>query len=101
MDIEQKQTEFIDQFVKQASSLKGSALASVVTEATSHPSLFAFSEVLAVPNVIEVRKYGLLSPPPPPHLFTARFILCELLLGFLLFYVILACLIGEECLQVH
>ncbi|XP_038907171.1 COP9 signalosome complex subunit 7 isoform X1 [Benincasa hispida] len=54
MDIEQKQTEFIDQFVKQASSLKGSALASVVTEATSHPSLFAFSEILAVPNVVEL-----------------------------------------------
>ncbi|XP_011656840.1 COP9 signalosome complex subunit 7 isoform X3 [Cucumis sativus] len=54
MDIEQKQTEFIDHFVKQASSLKGSALGSVVTDATSHPSLFAFSEILAVPNVVEL-----------------------------------------------
>ncbi|XP_023006627.1 COP9 signalosome complex subunit 7-like isoform X2 [Cucurbita maxima] len=54
MDIEQKQTEFIDHFVKQASSLKGSALSSVFTEATSHPSLFAFSEILAVPNVVEL-----------------------------------------------
>ncbi|XP_023005065.1 COP9 signalosome complex subunit 7-like isoform X5 [Cucurbita maxima] len=54
MDIEQKQNEFIDHFVKRASSLKGSALASVVTEATSHPSLFAFSEILAVPDVVEL-----------------------------------------------
>ncbi|TYK24720.1 cop9 complex subunit 7a [Cucumis melo var. makuwa] len=54
MDIEQKQTEFIDHFVKQASSLKGSALGSVVTDATSHPSLFAFSEILAVPSVVEL-----------------------------------------------
>lgn len=54
MDIEQNQADFIDHFVKQASSAKGSALASVVVEATSHPSLFAFSEILAVPNVVEV-----------------------------------------------
>lgn len=55
MDIEQQQAEHIDYFVKKASNLKGSALSSVVIEATSHPSLFAFSEILAVPNVIEVR----------------------------------------------
>lgn len=55
MDIEQKQAELIDQFVKQASALGGSALASVVADATSHPSLFAFSEILAVPSVLEVR----------------------------------------------
>lgn len=54
MDIEQTQAEHIDYFVKQASSLKGSALSNVVVEATSHPSLFAFSEILAVPNVVEV-----------------------------------------------
>ncbi|CAI9101251.1 OLC1v1038535C4 [Oldenlandia corymbosa var. corymbosa] len=55
MDIEQKQAEFIDYFVKQASSLKGSALANVIIEATSHPSLFAFSEILDVPNVLELQ----------------------------------------------
>ncbi|KAI4354702.1 hypothetical protein L6164_003547 [Bauhinia variegata] len=54
MDIEQKQAELIDHFVKQASAAKGSALGSVVVEATSHPSLFAFSEILAVPRVIEL-----------------------------------------------
>ena len=83
MDIEQKQTEFIDHFVKQASSLKGSALGSVVTDATSHPSLFAFSEILAVPNVVEVcstdssSSFFFFS-----YFLIARFILRVLLLGF-------------------
>ena len=55
MDIEQKQADLIDQFVKQASSLHGSALAPLVADATSHPSLFAFSEILSVPSVLQVR----------------------------------------------
>ena len=54
MDIEQKQAELIDHFIKQASAAKGSALESVVIEATSHASLFAFSEIMAVSNVREV-----------------------------------------------
>lgn len=54
MDFEEKQAEHIDYFVKKASSFEGPALANVVVEATSHPSLFAFSEILAVPNVLEV-----------------------------------------------
>ncbi|XP_054791859.1 COP9 signalosome complex subunit 7-like isoform X1 [Prosopis cineraria] len=54
MDIEQKQADFIDHFVKQASASKGSGLGSVVVEATSNPSLFAFSEILAVPSVVEL-----------------------------------------------
>ncbi|KAL6494131.1 COP9 signalosome complex subunit 7 [Orobanche gracilis] len=54
MEIEQKQAEHIDYFVKQASNLKGLALSSIVVEATSHPSLFAFSEILSVPNVLEL-----------------------------------------------
>lgn len=54
MDIEQRQAELIDAFVKQASTHNGSALATVIVEATSHPSLFAFSEILVVPNVVEV-----------------------------------------------
>ncbi|RAL48986.1 hypothetical protein DM860_001306 [Cuscuta australis] len=54
MDIEERQAEHIEYFVKQASALKGPALASVVVEATSHPSLFAFSEILAVGNVLEL-----------------------------------------------
>lgn len=58
MDIEQKQAEHIEYFVKQASNHKGSALANVITEATSHPSLFAFSEILSVPNVLEVFNFS-------------------------------------------
>ncbi|KAF8028966.1 hypothetical protein BT93_E1591 [Corymbia citriodora subsp. variegata] len=54
MDIEQKQVELIDYFVKQASSLNGPALSPLIAEATSNPSLFAFSEILSVPNVLEL-----------------------------------------------
>ncbi|XP_052194200.1 COP9 signalosome complex subunit 7-like isoform X2 [Diospyros lotus] len=55
MDIEQKQAEHIDYFVRIASTHKGASLANLVVEATSHPSLFAFSEILAVPNVLELQ----------------------------------------------
>jgi hypothetical protein len=54
MDIEQKQAELIDRFVNQASTLKASALWPLIIEATSHPSLFAFSEILSSPTVSEV-----------------------------------------------
>ncbi|KAB5563928.1 hypothetical protein DKX38_003982 [Salix brachista] len=56
MDIEQKQVELIDHFVNQASTLKASTLWPLIIEATSHPSLFAFSEILSVPTVSEVSK---------------------------------------------
>ncbi|MED6160120.1 COP9 signalosome complex subunit 7 [Stylosanthes scabra] len=56
MDIEQKQSELIDQFVKQASSTSPNSppIVSVIVDATSHPSLFAFSEILALPNVLQL-----------------------------------------------
>ncbi|KAG8363442.1 hypothetical protein BUALT_Bualt19G0023000 [Buddleja alternifolia] len=54
MEIEQKQEEHIAYFVKQASNVNGAALGDVVVGATSHPSLFAFSEILSVPNVLEL-----------------------------------------------
>ncbi|KAG6677377.1 hypothetical protein I3842_14G023300 [Carya illinoinensis] len=54
MDIEEKQADLIDHFVNQASALQGSALGPLVAEATSHPSLFAFSEILTVPSVLQV-----------------------------------------------
>ncbi|XP_050203298.1 COP9 signalosome complex subunit 7 isoform X2 [Mercurialis annua] len=54
MEIEQKQAELIDHFVKQASALTASALGPLIVEATSHPSLFAFSEILAVPTVADL-----------------------------------------------
>ncbi|XP_073139850.1 COP9 signalosome complex subunit 7-like isoform X2 [Henckelia pumila] len=58
MDIEQKQAELVDYFVKQAESFEGSALVNLIVEATSHPSLFAFSEILSVPTVIELEGTG-------------------------------------------
>ncbi|KAJ6320700.1 hypothetical protein OIU78_015982 [Salix suchowensis] len=54
MDIEQKQAELIDHFVNQASTLKASAIWPLIIEATSHPSLFAFSEILSTPTVSEL-----------------------------------------------
>ncbi|KAL5150593.1 COP9 signalosome complex subunit 7 [Glycine soja] len=55
MDIEQKQSELIDHFVKRASAASdAAALSSVLVEATSHPSLFAFSEILALPNLLQL-----------------------------------------------
>ncbi|KAM2279982.1 hypothetical protein ACFX1S_040751 [Malus domestica] len=58
MEIEQKQEEVIDHYVKQASSLDGSALGPLVAEVTSHPALFAFSEIIAVPNVLQLEGTG-------------------------------------------
>ncbi|XP_010258778.1 PREDICTED: COP9 signalosome complex subunit 7-like isoform X1 [Nelumbo nucifera] len=55
MDIEHKQAELIGHFVKQAETHRGSALANVIVEATSDSSLFAFSEILAAPNVSELQ----------------------------------------------
>ncbi|PPD73504.1 hypothetical protein GOBAR_DD29580 [Gossypium barbadense] len=57
MDIEQKQAELIDHFVKKASAQVGSAIGAVIVEATSHASLFAFSEILAVPTVAELFEF--------------------------------------------
>lgn len=55
MDIEQKQSEAIEYFVKQASNRKGAKLSEVITLATSHSSLFGFSEILSVSNVAELQ----------------------------------------------
>ncbi|KAK9065440.1 hypothetical protein SSX86_014839 [Deinandra increscens subsp. villosa] len=57
MDIEQKQAEHIEHFVKQASIINGSpsSLVNVIVEATSHPSLFAFTEILSVPNILQLQ----------------------------------------------
>ncbi|KAJ6430650.1 hypothetical protein OIU84_021941 [Salix udensis] len=38
-----------------SSTLKASALWPLIIEATSHPSLFAFSEILSVPTVSELQ----------------------------------------------
>ncbi|KAL6008431.1 hypothetical protein ACLOJK_033941 [Asimina triloba] len=57
MDIEQKQAELIDHFLNRAETLRDGSLCTVIVEATSHPSLFAFSEILSVPNVSEGLQY--------------------------------------------
>ena len=54
MGAEQRETQAIEQFVKRASDLEGSSLVDLIIQATSHSSLFAFSEILAVPSVVEV-----------------------------------------------
>ncbi|XP_057532163.1 COP9 signalosome complex subunit 7 isoform X1 [Amaranthus tricolor] len=54
MDIEERQAELIEQFVEQVSAIKGSSLIPIIMDATSNPYLFAFSEILAVPNIAEL-----------------------------------------------
>uniref|UniRef100_A0A453BIH4 PCI domain-containing protein n=1 Tax=Aegilops tauschii subsp. strangulata TaxID=200361 RepID=A0A453BIH4_AEGTS len=50
MDAERRQAELIEQFSAQAAALSsGPQLAALVLEATSHPALFAFSELLTLP----------------------------------------------------
>lgn len=62
MEVEQKQ-ELIDYFARQAAGLRGGALVGVVVQATSDPSLFAFSEILGFPSLAQVL------PPPSPSGF--------------------------------
>ncbi|CAN8296004.1 unnamed protein product [Cochlearia groenlandica] len=54
MDMEQKQAEIIQQLIDRASTCKEDAIAPIVIEATSHPCLFAFSEILTLPNVAQL-----------------------------------------------
>ncbi|XP_076888747.1 COP9 signalosome complex subunit 7-like [Bidens hawaiensis] len=54
MDIEEKQAEHIDHFVKQANASPPS-LVNLIVEATSHPSLFAFTEILSLPNILQLQ----------------------------------------------
>ncbi|WOL07612.1 COP9 signalosome complex subunit 7 isoform X2 [Canna indica] len=55
MDIERKQSELIDHFVKQANAVDASNLAALILEITAHPSLFAFSEILSIPNLAKLK----------------------------------------------
>ncbi|GMY29944.1 COP9 signalosome complex subunit 7-like isoform X1 [Fagus crenata] len=56
MEIEENQAHLIDHFVKQVSNtLTPSSLVNLIVQATSHSSLFAFSEILAVPNVLQLQ----------------------------------------------
>ncbi|XP_065634875.1 COP9 signalosome complex subunit 7 isoform X2 [Quercus suber] len=61
MEIEENQAHLIDHFVKQVSSGTDhtpSSLANLIVEATSHSSLFAFSEILALPNLLQGTEYS-------------------------------------------
>ncbi|KAK2648939.1 hypothetical protein Ddye_016428 [Dipteronia dyeriana] len=56
MEIEEKQAPLIEQYVKEASTLTDvSSLSNLIVDATSHPYLFAFSEILAVPNLLQLQ----------------------------------------------
>ncbi|OMP10748.1 putative cop9 complex subunit 7a [Corchorus olitorius] len=54
MDIEQKQAELIDHFTKASVGSEGIGSCPRNCRATLHPSLFAFSEILAMPAVAEL-----------------------------------------------
>ncbi|BBN09113.1 COP9 signalosome complex subunit 7 [Marchantia polymorpha subsp. ruderalis] len=55
MEVEIKQAELVEQFVVLARSARGRAAAELITHATSHPSLFAFSELLSLPHILELQ----------------------------------------------
>jgi hypothetical protein len=54
MEVEQKQADLVQQFVLLAGSARGRAAVELITHATSHPQLFAFSELLSAPHIAEV-----------------------------------------------
>lgn len=55
LEVEQKQADLVQQFVLLAGSARGRAAAELITHATSHPQLFAFSELLASQHIAEVQ----------------------------------------------
>ena len=55
LKMEKKQSEVMEQLVKQASaSPNANALTSILVQATSHPNVFSFSQFLALPNLLQV-----------------------------------------------
>jgi COP9 signalosome complex subunit 7 len=55
MEVEQKQADLVQQFVLLAGSARGRAAVELITHATSHPQLFAFSELLSAPHIAELK----------------------------------------------
>ncbi|KAJ4744725.1 COP9 signalosome complex subunit 7 [Rhynchospora pubera] len=52
MEMEKRQADLIEQFTQQAEATRDPrVLASIIADATCHPSLFAFSEILSVSNI--------------------------------------------------
>ncbi|KAK7286982.1 hypothetical protein RJT34_22372 [Clitoria ternatea] len=58
MELETKQSHLIDHFLNlfAQSSSSSSRCVSLVVEATSHPSLFAFSGLLSIPNLLQLQE---------------------------------------------
>ncbi|KAL5167277.1 COP9 signalosome complex subunit 7 [Glycine soja] len=55
LKMEKKQSEVMEQLVKQASaSPNANALTSILVQATSHPNVFSFSQFLALPNLLQL-----------------------------------------------
>jgi COP9 signalosome complex subunit 7 len=55
MEMEKRQADLIEQFTQQAAATTDPrVLASIIADATCHPFLFAFSEILSVPNIYKV-----------------------------------------------
>lgn len=55
MEVEMRQAELVEQFVVLGKTARGRAAVELITHATSHPNLYAFSELLALPHILEVR----------------------------------------------
>ena len=55
LEVEQKQADLVQQFVLLAGNARGRAAVELITHATSHPQLFAFSELLASQHIAEVQ----------------------------------------------
>lgn len=55
MEVEQKQGDVIQEFVLLAATARGRAAVELIIHATSHPQLFAFSELLSAPHIAELK----------------------------------------------
>jgi COP9 signalosome complex subunit 7 len=55
LEVEQKQADLVQQFVLLAGNARGRAAVELITHATSHPQLFAFSELLASQHIAELK----------------------------------------------
>ncbi|XP_078148248.1 proteasome component (PCI) domain protein isoform X2 [Carex rostrata] len=70
MEMEKRQADLIEQFTQQAEATSDPrALASIISDATCHPSLFAFSEILSVPNISKLDGTQVSSSLDLLHLF--------------------------------
>eukprot|EP00897_Mesotaenium_endlicherianum_P000920 jgi/Mesen1/10829/ME000093S10347 len=55
MELEIRQVELLEQFCLLAKSTRGRGLAELISQATSEPNLFAFGELLDVPQIQELK----------------------------------------------